>query len=91
MTLDHLQRIADRLDHAIILQRDAVVHARAARIQALCDASDFASLLIAAQDGRTAIDGAISATRDLLNARSDVQDAIEQSVTVADPDRRVAA
>ena len=91
MTLDHLRRIADRLDHAIARQGDVLSSAREAGILAMSDASDFAGTLIAAQDHATAIGVAAQAEADLRSARDDVIDRIERAELGSALSERVAA
>ena len=91
MTLDHLRRIADRLDHAIARQGDVLSSAREAGILAMSDASDFAGTLIAAQDHATAIGVAAQAEADLRSARTDVIDRIMQAELAIAPSERRAA
>ena len=90
MDINTLRRIADRLDRAIERQADVLTSARESRIMALSDASDFASTLITAQDHATAIEGAAQATADLISARADIIDRIEQAELASAPARRVA-
>ena len=91
MTLDHLRRIADRLDHAIERQRDIMQAAREGRVLALAEATDFASLLCACQDHALAIEGGCQAEVDLRAARADVSDRIERAELASARSARMAA
>ena len=88
MTLDHLRRIADRLDHAIARQGDVLSSAREAGILTLSDATDFAGTLIAAQDHAMAIERAAQTEADLRSARDDVRAQISAAELTADLDAR---